>query len=74
MKAKFLIERMRVSYKETLMNEKVNYPFSINPVIKELETTKFFGELSYDTICTLVSHLGLKEYGPTAISEVFDNV
>lgn len=70
---KKLIERMRVSYKEKLLEESVKYPFSIGPALEELKNKSIWFELSYETIGILVSHLKLGGYEPYYISEVFDN-
>lgn len=68
-----LIERMRVSYKEALLESKSKYPATFHSVMNELESKGFWSELSYETVSTLVTHLGLKGYDPCYVSEVFDN-
>jgi predicted transcriptional regulator len=42
-------------------------------VMKELRTKGFWPELTYETVSTLVTHLGLKGYDPCYLSEVFEN-
>jgi hypothetical protein len=68
-----LIDRMRASDKEILMSAACEFPFSISPVVEELERNRSYNDLTYETIGMLVSHLGLKGYGPSYISEVFPN-
>lgn len=70
---KNLVERMNASHRETLMKAREIFPCSINGIIGELERNHFWPELTYDTISALVSHLGLKGYDPSTISDVFDN-
>jgi hypothetical protein len=70
---KTLFERMKSKHKETLSVSVVNHPFTMETVMKELRTKGFWPELTYETVSTLVSHLGLKGYDPCYLSEVFEN-
>jgi hypothetical protein len=68
-----LIERMRVSYREELERQLEIYPSTISYLVEELTTKRFYTELTYESITTLVSYLGVADCNPLAISEVFDN-
>lgn len=68
-----LIERMRVNYREILTASSTTFPNTFTSVMKELETKGFWPELTYETVSTLVTHLGLKGYDPCYLSDVFDN-
>lgn len=70
---KTLFERMKSEHKETLSVSVVNHPFTMETVVKELRTKGFWPELTYETVSTLVTHLGLKGYDPCYLSEVFEN-
>lgn len=70
---KTLFERMKSEHKETLSVSVVNHPFTMETVMKELRTKGFWPELTYETVSTLVTHLGLKGYDPCYLSEVFEN-
>ena len=68
-----LIDRISTKNKEILMESVANYPFTMKSVMEELETKSYWTSLSYETVSALVSHLRLKGYGPSDISEVFEN-
>jgi len=70
---KTLIERMKSEHKETLSVSVLNHPFTMETVMSELRTKGFWPELTYETVSTLVTHLGLKGYDPCYLSEVFEN-
>lgn len=70
---KTLIERMKSEHKETLSVSVLNHPFTMKTVMSELRTKGFWPELTYETVSTLVTHLGLKGYDPCYLSEVFEN-
>lgn len=68
---KSLIERMTVEHVNDLKRAELLYPISVGNLFKELETKKFYSDLTYDVVGTLVSHLGLRSYDPGTISSVF---
>ena len=65
---------------ELLSEETVNelqllhehYPHTIERVVDELNTKHFFTDLTYHTICILVSYLSLPSYAPRDISLLFE--
>lgn len=70
---KTLIERMKSEHRETIYESAKNYPNTFLSVMNELRTKGFWPELTYETVSTLVTHLGLKGYDPCYLSEVFEN-
>ena len=70
---KMLIERMKSDHRETIYESAKNYPNTFLSVMNELRTKGFWPELTYETVSTLVTHLGLKGYDPCYIAEVFEN-
>ena len=70
---KMLIERMKSEHRETIYESAKNYPNTFLSVMNELRTKGFWPELTYETVSTLVTHLGLKGYDPCYIAEVFEN-
>jgi hypothetical protein len=67
-----LIERMRVSYREELERQLEIYPSSLSYLVEELTTKRFYTELTYESI-TLLGYIGVTDFNPMSISEVFDN-
>jgi hypothetical protein len=65
---------------ELLSEETVNelqllhehYPHTIERVVDELNTKHFFTDLTYHTVCILVSYLSLPSYAPRDISSLFE--
>lgn len=70
---KTLIERMKCEYRETIYESEKIYPNTFHTVMSELRTKGFWPQLTYETVSTLVTHLGLKGYDPCYLSEVFEN-
>lgn len=70
---KTLIERMKSEHRETLSASEKSYPNTFLSVMNELRTKGFWPQLTYETVSTLVTHLGLKGYDPCYLSEVFEN-
>jgi len=70
---KTLIERMKSEHRETLSESATTYPNTFHSVMNELRTKGFWSELSYETVSTLVTHLGLKGYDPCYVGDIFES-
>ena len=70
---KNLYDRLKSEHYATLAKERKLYPNTINALIGELESHISFPDLAYGDIATLVRHLGLRDYNPSAISKLFNN-
>jgi len=70
---KTLIERMKSGHRETLSASEKSYPNTFYTVMEELRTKSFWTQLSYETVSTLVTHLGLKGYDPCYVADVFES-
>lgn len=69
-----LLQRLSPEHLEMLKAAEIHYPSTIKKLRTELENTKFWIELSYQSINTLYLHLDLKDYSPTSVSNLFDHV
>ena len=69
---KNLYDRLSPENQDKLKQEFEKFPNTINTLIDELKSNVSYIELTYYTIGMLVSLLNLENYGPIAISEIFE--
>jgi hypothetical protein len=69
-----LINRLSPEHLLMLKAEEINYPETTKRLIEELSNTTHWVDLKYSTICKLVFNLGIKDYSPSTIDKIFDNV
>jgi hypothetical protein len=67
-----LIDRMQASYRDELKKQLEIYPFSLANLAEELSTKEFYTDMTYGGITHLV-YLGITDFGPVSISELFNN-
>lgn len=70
---KNLFERLKPEHLQKLESFKSQYEITIDILFNSLKKNKFFTGLSYGSICSLNYFLGLKDYSPTSIHNLFDN-
>ena len=68
-----LFERLKPEHIEKLKSLEYLYPSTIPIIIQNLELNNFWSDLSYECIFTLLNHLGIFDYSPTAIERLFNN-
>lgn len=68
-----LINRMRPSYLAELKDIEKLYPKSLTSCFKELNEKYFWTDLSYASVGVLVNHLGINDYNPSAVAQIFEN-
>jgi hypothetical protein len=66
-----LFEKLKDEHVITLHQVWHEYPSTIDALFDELNGKYYWIELSYKSICMLKSELGLKDYSPVSISEIF---
>jgi DNA-binding PadR family transcriptional regulator len=68
-----LLERLSPKHLLMIKAEEVNYPETIQRVIKELSNTTHWVDLKYSTIYTLLFNLKIYDYSPSTINKIFDH-
>jgi hypothetical protein len=69
-----LLERLSPEHLEVLKTDEQRFPNTIKMLIKELENTNHWIDLTYQSIHTLYLHLELRDYSPTEVEKIFKNV
>lgn len=67
-----LIDRMKPSYLAELKDLENEYPLTIKGCIDEMSQKYFWTDLSYSTIGILVYYLGINDFNPSGISQLFE--
>ena len=70
---KNLFERMKLEDIQKLESFRSHYECTIDILFNSLKENNYFTGLSYGCICTLSYFLGLNDYSPTSINNLFDN-
>lgn len=69
---KTLYERLKPEHKDVLNSEANKYPHSIVSLVKSMDNTNTYLDLTYAEIGMLVTYSGLKDYGPASIDGLFE--
>jgi hypothetical protein len=66
-----LLEKLKDEHMITLHQAGNLHPYSTQQLFEEIQTKKYWTDLTYSSICVLKRELKLKDYSPVSISEVF---
>jgi hypothetical protein len=69
-----LLERLSPEHLEMLKKDEVLYPHAIKNLCKELSELEYWCDLKYSTVLNLIVYLRIKDYSPTSVEKLFDNV
>jgi hypothetical protein len=67
-----LIERMKTPYREELERQLEIYPATLAKLVEELSTKRFYIDMSYMSV-TQLAYVGVRDFNPASIAEVFEN-
>lgn len=70
---KNLFNRLKPEFLEKLEIEKEVFPSTLDSLFIELKEVTNWIDLSYSAICILTVHLGLRDYSPSSINEIFND-
>ena len=68
-----LFERLKPEHLQTLKDLEYLYPYTIPGIFEDLESNNFWFEFPYSFLFTLLNHLEIYDYSPTAIESLFEN-